>query len=48
MCLIQESIWALSQVRGGFEAHIEGLFTNRDLISERDDRETRTLFVDEV
>lgn len=38
----------LSQIRGVFEAHVEGLFTNRDLISQWDDREPRTLCVDEV
>lgn len=37
-----------SQIRGGFEAHIEGLFTDRDLFSGQDDRETRTLCADEV
>lgn len=36
----------LSQIKGGFEALIEGLFINRDIVSEqemKDERETKTI-----
>lgn len=36
----------LSQIRGGFEALFEGLFINRDLVSEqeiKDERKTKTI-----
>ena len=38
----------LSEKRDGFEGRVEGLFTNRDLVSDQDDKESSVLGVDEV